>query len=129
VALHDCAECEVLLDTDWLVGSKTVFRPEIAVVCGDNIRQYTTVTPEIIFEIVSPSTVGRDEGLKFRMYKEAGVSYYVLVYPDSLAAKVHKLEGGAFVEVALGDDRFFGFEDVTCPFNPSFDTVFRQSSR
>ena len=47
-----------------------------------------TRAPEIIVEIISKSTAARDEQLKFELYQDEGVKYYIIVYPDSKKAKV-----------------------------------------
>ncbi|MCX8048318.1 MAG: Uma2 family endonuclease [Methylohalobius sp.] len=33
-------------------------------------------------EVVSPSTCGKDERLKFELYQREGVKYCILIYPD-----------------------------------------------
>jgi Uma2 family endonuclease len=89
-----CSYCGVLLDEDWKLDSNTVLKPDVALVCYDDNPKFISKTPDIIFEILSPSTARRDEGIKFNRYEEQGVKYYILVYPDDLIAKVYKHNGG-----------------------------------
>ncbi len=70
----ECPDCETLLDTDWKVDSETTVRPDVAVVCNDQHPKYISKTPEIVFEVISPSTAAKDENLKFRLYAEEGAS-------------------------------------------------------
>ena len=85
---------------------------------------FITKTPEVIFEVLSPSTARRDEGLKFNMYKEEGVKYYTLVYPDDLIAKIYKLQNNVYIKVAECDSESFSFEEITCPIEFYFTNIF-----
>jgi len=85
-----------LIDEDWKLSSNTILKPDVSVVCDDDNPSFITKTPEIIFEVLSPSTAQRDEGLKFKLYEEQGVKYYILVYPEDLVAKVFEHNGERF---------------------------------
>ena len=62
-----------MLDEDWKLDSHTVLKPDVALVCyDDNPNFISKKTPEVIFEILNPSTARRDEGLKFDRYEETG---------------------------------------------------------
>ena len=87
-----CPDCETLIDSDWKVDSQTVLKLDVALVCADENPNFISKTPELIFEVLSPSTAKRDEGLKFSIYEQEGVKYYVLVYPDTLTARIYKNE-------------------------------------
>ncbi len=119
-----CPDCEVLLDEDWKLDSKTVLRPDLSLVCGDRNPDYISKTPELIFEVLSLATARRDEELKFRLYQEEGVGYYVLVYPDELLAKIYHNGEGSFHKVAERDGDRFHFEALSCPFELDFEAVF-----
>ena len=125
-SLDDCPLCEVLIDEDWKLDSDTVLKPDVSLVCGDDNPKYISKTPELIFEVLSPATAKRDEGLKFKLYEEAGVNYYVLVYPDDLMARVFQLNNKKFEKVAEFDTDDFNFEKVSCPFNFNFSTIFKR---
>lgn len=121
-----CPDCEVLLETDWVLRSDTVLRPDVALVCRDENPRHISKTPEIVFEVVSPSTAKRDEGLKLREYEEEGVGYYVLVYPDSLLATIYRHTGERFQKAADCTTEHFGFEGLECPVGLDFDALFRR---
>jgi len=88
--MKDCPECEVLIDSDWKLNSNNILKPDVAIVCKDSNKKYISKTPEVIFEVISPSTARKDEGLKYNIYANEGVKYYILVYPNDLIAKVYK---------------------------------------
>ncbi len=124
-----CPYCDVLLDEDWKLDSNTVLKPDVALVCYDDNPNFISKTPEVVFEILSPSTARRDEGIKFERYEEQGVKYYILVYPDELLAKVYQHNGDKFKKVAECDTENFDFEDISCPFSFSFKKVFKRFRR
>lgn len=102
--LEDC-ECEVYPELDWIVNEKTVVRPDIAVYC-EEIEKYPKTTPKIVVEIVSKSSAEKDEEIKFRLYEEEGVEYYVLAYPDFQKVRIFKLVDGKYKKVYEGDGKF-----------------------
>ncbi len=124
--IDDCPNCEILIDEDWKLDSKTVLKPDVSVVCDDDNPNYITKTPEIIFEVLSPSTAKRDEGLKFNMYEEEGVKYYILVYPEDLVAKIYKYNGEKLRKTAECDTEVFTFKDISCPFDFDFSAIFKR---
>ncbi|MFN3264746.1 MAG: Uma2 family endonuclease, partial [Aquificaceae bacterium] len=76
--------------------------------------------PEMVVEIVSPSSRQMDEGLKFELYERGGVKYFVLVYPDEKTVKVFELMEGRYGEKS---DR--GFRFGKCEIDINFDKVFQ----
>ena len=91
-ALEECDECYVLGEAEWRISNDTVVRPDVMVVCG-KMANYVDQTPQIIFEILSPSTRMRDEVMKRSLYQSLGVQYYVMVDPDSEEVVFLKLDG------------------------------------
>jgi len=122
--IGECPECEVLIDTDWKVSSDTVLKPDVSVVCHDSNPKYISKTPDIIFEVISPSTAKKDEGLKYEIYEEEGVKYYVLVYLEDLIARIFHLEQGKYKKVAECDTEHFDFKETECPAGVDFTAVF-----
>src|SRR3954454_16116707 len=66
--------------------------------------------PDLVVEILSPSTRTRDRGIKLRQYEAAGVRYYWIADP-----RTHTLE-----ERVLGDDGYgpptvYGIDDTFRP--------------
>ena len=66
------------------------------IVTEDNVQG----PPDLVIEILSPSTAERDRSLKRALYARYGVREYWLVDPDTRTVTVLLLDDGAFVEVA-----------------------------
>ena len=86
--LDDCPECFPAVEVDWQISNDTVVKPDVLVVCKREKR--VTSTPEIIFEVVSPSSIKRDEQTKFKLFEKEGVKYYGLVYHESKRVKIYQ---------------------------------------
>ena len=126
---QECLECEVLIDSDWRIDTQTILKPDVALVCSDSNPDFISKTPELIFEVLSPSSAKRDEGLKLSIYEQEGVRYYVLVYPDSLIARIYKNENFCFLKVGEFDSESFEFKELSCPFSFEFEPLFRNFRR
>lgn len=124
--ISDCPECEILIDSDWKLNSTYILKPDVAVVCHDKNIKYISKTPEVIFEVISPSTARRDEELKYSIYASEGVKYYILVYPNELIAKVYKNFDFKFKKVGEFDDKTIDFSDIECDFSFDFEAIFER---
>ena len=62
--------------------------------------------PDIVVEVLSPSTADVDRGCKMRMFARHGVPEYWIVDPIGRQVEVHVLEGHAYrqAQVATGGD-------------------------
>ena len=124
--IDKCSNCEVLIDSDWKLNSQNILKPDVAIVCNDDNQKYISKTPEVIFEVISPSTAKRDENLKFMIYAGEGVKYYILVYPDDLVAKVYKNYDFNFKKVGEFDTESLDFEGIKCEFAFDFEAIFKR---
>ena len=73
--------------------------PDFMVVCDpDKIkRDGVHGAPDLVVEILSPSTGVHDKGRKKRVYERCGVSEYWIVSPEALTVEVFLLEDGRFI--------------------------------
>ena len=75
--------CRVRLELDWHAGEDTLFRPDVMVLCGEDLdHDYPTRPPALIVEVLSPSTRHIDLGFKRRRYRACGVPNYFVVDPE-----------------------------------------------
>ena len=66
----------------------------------------TRHAPDIVVEVLSPSTASTDRGRKMRLFARYGVPEYWIADPLARQIEVHALEGGVYREtqVASGDE-------------------------
>ncbi|MFZ2955930.1 MAG: Uma2 family endonuclease [Candidatus Ozemobacteraceae bacterium] len=79
---------------------KTVIQPDILVVCDEKKIHDEGIrgAPDLIIEIISPSSASRDHLKKKSIYERHGVKEYWLVHPVDKIVTVYK----------LGKDGFYG---------------------
>ena len=89
---RNCKNCLVIPEIDWIVKYDTVLRPDVVITCSLNeFKSHLREKPEVVFEVVSPSTAKRDETLKYEIYMREKVPYYVIVYPELKKVRAFKL--------------------------------------
>ncbi|MCL1808354.1 MAG: Uma2 family endonuclease [Clostridiales bacterium] len=83
----------------------TVVQPDIVVVCDKAKldRKGCNGAPDMVVEILSPSTLSRDRVLKLNKYLQAGVREYWIVDTEGKTVSVHLLEDGRYVINAYGE--------------------------
>lgn len=76
---------------------KTVVEPDISVVCDPDKLDGRGCkgAPDMVMEILSPSTQRHDRLVKLDLYQRAGVREYWIVDPDSRTVQVFLLEHGS----------------------------------
>ena len=122
--LQNCSLCEILSEVDWHCADDIIVRPDIVAVC-DVEGEKLVRTPELIIEIVSPSTVKRDEQIKFELYQENEVRVYILVYPQARKIIIYQLTGGRYRKVGDDKTKYFDFTVKGCPFRLEVEEIWR----
>ena len=86
-------------------GDDTVVQPDIAVVCDmSKLSEKGCVgAPDLVIEILSPSSARRDRFLKLNAYQRAGVREYWIVDPDTKTVLVNILENGKYFIKSFSD--------------------------
>jgi Uma2 family endonuclease len=83
---------------DVVLGEETVVQPDLLVVCdpGKITGACVRGAPDLVIEILSPSSASYDRLLKFKRYADAGVKEYWIVSPELALIEVFTLDGGSF---------------------------------
>lgn len=111
---EDCENCMVLGEQDWKIDESTTLRPDVVLVCDEPGDAFITKRPEIIFEIISKNSIEKDEKIKFRIYEEEKVPYYIIVYPSDLKARAFHLKSDKYTKVADFTHEILNFDDLLC---------------
>jgi len=86
---------------DVLFSDANVVEPDVLYVSEERLRgqqdeRYLTVTPDLVVEVLSPSTKHVDRGAKRGLYERQGVTEYWLIDPALETVQVFRLEHGRF---------------------------------
>ncbi len=109
---HDKA-CEVLMapfDVRLDKDNYTMIQPDLLVICHelDYLHlKHLEGAPDLVVEILSPSTRSKDLFLKLYKYKNAGVREYWIVDPENQTVTVHLLEDDEHYE-----PKKYSFQDL-----------------
>lgn len=117
VAHFDGQPCEVFFaPLDVRLSEYDVVQPDLMVVCDPSQVKATHVEgpPNLVIEIVSPSSLRHDRIRKFRLYASAGVKEYWVLHPSPPMAEVYLLDDGGYRAQAVHTDR----ESLTSPSFP-----------
>ena len=90
------APCDVVLSNHDVVQPDLLFvsRERAHLLSGgDNVRG----APDLVVEVLSPTTADRDRGYKHALYAKHGVREYWLVDPVDETIVIHRLQDGALV--------------------------------
>jgi len=88
----------------------TALQPDLIFISKANAaiiqEDYIRGTPDLVVEILSPSTTAHDRATKAPIYAEAGVSEMWIIDPQAKTIEVFKLQGNKYlVEAALAGGR------------------------
>jgi len=90
--------CRAMHDTSVYLSEndQTVFAPDLMVVCDPSkIKEnYVFGAPDLVVEILSPSTAKIDKTLKLKRYQQAGVREYWIVDPKHQLIDVYLWDNG-----------------------------------
>ncbi len=106
----DGQNCEVLVaPVDVVLAEDTVVQPDLVVVCDpDKLAngKYVDGAPDLVIEVLSPSTALKDRREKRHLYEKSGVKEYLLIDPEEHYAEYFRLEDGDY-----GPSELLGPED------------------
>ncbi|MEQ6358777.1 Uma2 family endonuclease [Thermoanaerobacter thermohydrosulfuricus] len=113
---HFVAPLDVILQNDQ---EKHKVQPDITVICdekGLTENNYTGV-PELVVEILSPSTASKDYIIKMDLYMRFGIKEYWIVSPKNQEIQIFSLQDGVYGEpINFSKDEVLKsviFEDLT----------------
>lgn len=109
---------------DLLIPGATPAQPDLVYLLPEQERFVTRRgiegVPELIVEILSPSTATRDKTEKLNIYRKAGVHRYLLVDIRSRTLQILRLDGETYrVEASLGPEESWSLRDYGVTLNMS----------
>ena len=95
--------------TDVVFDEQNIVQPDLLVVCDQNKITEKNIqgSPDLIVEILSPSTALKDKREKKALYERFGVREYLIVYPTEELVDRFVLRDGSY-----GVEEVFGWDEV-----------------
>ena len=116
ITRHDLGEIytapfDVILDSE-NADPEILVKPDLLFVSKDRLQIITEEngqgSPDLIVEILSPSTANTDRDRKFKIYQEAEVPYYWIIDPTEQTLEEYVWQSNGYCRCAfhLGTDQF-----------------------
>lgn len=78
---------------DVILSNRRVLQPDVLVVLSKHLDRISSAgvngAPDLVVEVLSPSTIRYDRTTKFRFYEEAGVQEYWMVDPATKSVEIY----------------------------------------
>lgn len=108
--------CRVFVaPTDVILSDQDVVQPDVLVVCDRGKIKEAGIfgAPDVVFEVISPSTETRDRKKKRDQFERFGVKEYFMVHPERKFIEKYTLEAGIYRKPELfQDDEVFRIETL-----------------
>ena len=102
--------CKVFLPIDVRLNADTlddtVVQPDLVIICDQSILDAVCCkgVPDMVVEILSPSTARYDKTLKYNTYLKTGIREYWIIDPKEKTIAVHILKDGNYITHAYSND-------------------------
>jgi Uma2 family endonuclease len=124
--VKNCDLCLAVGSADWKISNDTVVRPEISVICDEPNGAYITKPPKLIIEILEEGREDYYQNIKFDLYKNNGVRYYILLNYKEKIAEAFKLVDKEYKKCGRFSEEKYSFELDRCWVNIDFSKIFSQ---
>ena len=118
---RDDCKCTVFTKLDWKINENTVVRPDVMIICGDTKEDFLNFPPVLIIEILSPYNIKTDRVIKFDLYREQGVNFYLMVDCNKENVEVYQLIDNYYKQVDINSFKL----DKTCEVTFDFETLWK----
>lgn len=118
-----CHKCQVTQPIDLKIAENTIVQPDLSIICNvTEDKAYIDFPPDLVVEILSPSTALKDKNTKLELYQNFGIPYYLIFDLDEKEVLAYQLNNGKY---ELFDYLKEGFDLKSgCSIKPNFNSVF-----
>lgn len=97
---------ELVMDIDTIFDNENVLRPDIIFISKPRLKKrsgiHINVSPDLCVEVISPSSVTKDQSEKFELFEKNGVAHYWIIDPRTRSIDCHALKKGKYKLAAKG---------------------------
>ena len=87
-----------------------------------NRKKYLDFSPELVIEILSPSTAVKDRNIKKEIYLSEGVKYFLIIEPQMKKIEIYEAINNAYAPVSISPNFVFTFKDG-CTADVDFEDI------
>jgi Uma2 family endonuclease len=88
---------------DVILSEHDVLEPDLLLVLNEHtniLQDWVRGAPDLVIEILSPTTAARDRGIKLKAYARYGIAEYWIVDPAAQAIEMYRLTADGFRLIA-----------------------------
>ena len=115
--------CDVYQPIDLKISEQTIVNPDLLIVCKPIIKQFLDFPPELVVEILSPSTVVKDRTTKYDLYEAFKIKYYLIIDIDKNLIQTFELSADGRYEMRPSSIYTFEF-DGGCKIEVDLSSIF-----
>ncbi len=101
-----CSFCKVYQPIDLKISENNIVNPDLLIVCKKIEGHYLDTPPELVVEIISPSSKLKDRYTKSDLYQKFGIKYYILIDPSVRSIEVFSLNEQGEYDIRLESTSF-----------------------
>lgn len=124
-ALKKCKKCMVYAPLDYKIKEDTIIQPDMLVVCKPINKKFLDFPPDLVVEILSPSTALKDRHTKFEIYQSQNIPYFIIISPDKEEAEIYKIENENYSLIQSGRIFSYTFYFNDCEANIDFNEIWQ----
>jgi Uma2 family endonuclease len=113
---------------DVIFGELDILEPDLIFVLNEHrdiVQDWIRGVPDLVIEVLSPTSVWMDRGPKLKAYARFGVPEYWIVDPDARAIEVYRQSDGGYELASLfGEGNFLAsplLPEFSLPVTPVFE--------
>lgn len=115
--------CKVYQPIDYKISEETVLNPDLLIVCQPITKKYLDFPPDLVVEILSPSTAMKDRHTKFQLYQEQKIPYYIIINTGNRAVEIYQWDNEKYHLQPLQQNQPFTFHFSHCHFELVFANI------
>ncbi len=121
--LKKCKNCNVYQPIDYKIDEYTILQPDMLIVCREIKKKYLDFPPDLVAEILSPSTALKDRHTKFDLYQSQKIKYYLIISPETKEIEIYQWKDGIYHLKHKGAHFFYDFTFLKCKASIDFQEV------
>ncbi len=88
---NKCKDCRVYDFIDIKVSEDTLLQPDVSVICKPVIKNFLDFPAALVAEILSPATAFKDRHVKFFLYEQMSIKYFLIIDIDKKSIEINML--------------------------------------
>lgn len=105
-----CKKCRVYNFIDFIIKEDVILQPDVLIVCEPINKKFLDFAPNLVVEILSPSTAIKDRNTKFSYYQQQQIKYYLIIDIDKETIEIYLLNKTGEYQLENTNENNFIFE-------------------